>query len=310
MVNEPCLCLPEDLERLQLVAGNKFTIFWMLQLWLDRYKGRLSCLQNLDLFFDSSLRSILIFYSQSGSTRKHALELVQEALRLRLCSTKTTAYTRLQISNTAEDLEYKVVDIFEELESWEVLSPGEVALAAAKGVELSQAVARNTSGKPRARTDFERRLLLRFWGMPLKLFTSPTFEASEWVGVRMFNGCKGTKKDPDLQHPRPLRQPKHQDQKRKVDEAVPCDECGGTHMMSKEPPQVRSITRTPPKPSALPSPAFHEAIWFETEFFPEDKIRFPARKRVAKISGLRRKRTSTEGDAGGELVAWLQAITI
>ncbi|KAF2656418.1 hypothetical protein K491DRAFT_777957 [Lophiostoma macrostomum CBS 122681] len=272
MASEPCQIFPASLEHLEVLSCDSFTFLWILTLWRCRENGKLPCLRSVDLFFLSTLRGAMLLQSfglgtgisvglsAGGDSKKSRPSVARLDAVLRapsMVDIAITLYSQPHTNLYLQTSQYQPQDLCMELGIWQELTLGEVTLAALNNASFSEVVARSRDGSPRARTKFENRLLLRFWGMPLCLFTSRTFEPLSWTGVRMFNGNKGTKSDPAYKTITPKVLPKHKDQKAKTDR---CDK-----------KVLLPAKFVLPKPSALPSPTFYEASWLKDQFFQETR---------------------------------------
>jgi hypothetical protein len=77
------------------------------------------------------------------------------------------------------------LNLWDEIRAFNNLSLGEQAIAAAKGVQFSEVVARTSTGNMRERGKYERILFETYWGTPLWLFTSPNFRFERYWRIRL-----------------------------------------------------------------------------------------------------------------------------
>ena len=177
--------LPRNLQFLEVHKCNRLVFEWMTKLLSYLYNHPLPKLRQLDLYFPHCLRSSVNITCYGKDTRR-LRELLQGMVSEHGC--KTTVYARPRPM-----AKYEAGDLLSELDVYDLLTPEEAWLAATKDEQLSDVVARSSSGVSRARTKLERKLFLRNPHMPTTLFSSPTFNGAAWEKVVFFKGTKGTK---------------------------------------------------------------------------------------------------------------------
>lgn len=280
---DPSMVLPASLRRLQIQSCNKFVFEWLLRMSVS--KDQLPALQDLDLFFKNDLRSALLLSGQGINGR---LDILAMAIRaLSISGLNVITHTR---TNTKKEDEYTIEDMHAELDAWSYLTLEDVQIAAFKKVPFSALLARDEAGAPRRREKFEGQLLRAFWGMPLGLFTSPTFQPPAWSGVRMFNGPRYTGIDPKSK----LIAPKHRDQKLKTEDKRPIN----TEVFKKKP----LITD-----AARECITFDTVAWLEVDFFKVSTMKESVPAPQIVVESPRRRKTSSGGDAIEDVVALARA---
>jgi hypothetical protein len=194
----PSLVLPASIRRLQVRSCNRFLLELLQN--LSKYEHYCPALKTLDLYFHGSLISAILVASHGEEARMRSFNTVLQGLALK--EVEMTIHTTDSSQSPDQDT-YGLASCLSESTALSLLSLEEIAMAAASRVNFSVIVARDQTGAPRARSAFEVRLLTRCRGMPLALFTSPTFNAASWSGVRLFNGRKHTRADPAFKQAKP-----------------------------------------------------------------------------------------------------------
>ncbi|KAF2276285.1 uncharacterized protein EI97DRAFT_501535 [Westerdykella ornata] len=175
--------LPKSLKHIQLLSCNQRLLHFLVQ---EKIKD-LPALRKLDFFFEYSLTCALCLATtgmskQIANLSDFVVDVVQRGVSIK-------AVTEYEHHGKSFSYTYDSRQLLAELSILELLTPGEIYFAASMKVTPSEVVARDKRG-PRRRSPFEIRMLRQCRGMPLALFTSPTFNQQAWIGVRFFTASK------------------------------------------------------------------------------------------------------------------------
>ena len=292
--------LPLNLEYLELRQCNKFVFDLITSLSVPSF-GPIT-LQKVGLFFKSSTSAAVLLAGDGtieriGTLRKNLRELSNKGVRL------TTFVQPYPWSRFWRDV-YLKGNFQQEVDLTTILSPEEIYMACTKNVTFAFFAARDASGAHRKRTKFERRLIAKFWYMPIRLFTSPTFDAEKWSGIRMFNGTKGTGK--------------HRNDKHVSSQAMPQKDAYGKPRKEKGTVNMSDCISIFKKDKGIhhiwpTSSTFDSVAWCKVKFFEEkngeveDRPVFIKAKPMVPESPRRRKSLSKIDDKTDEVIELARA---